>query len=95
MKHSLSNTPTLLIFQNETIENAKGAANVFKNSFSTIGGKTQAEMIHLYKNYTDYLTNQHANPFFLSPTHTVRIKIIFSSLNISKLAGPHSIPAKV
>ena len=57
MRSSLSITPTLLTFQNETINNTKRIANIFNKYFSTIGKKTQAKIKYSYKNYTDYFTN--------------------------------------
>ena len=68
MRSSLSITPTLLTFQNETIHNPIWIANIFNNYFSTIGEKTQTKIKYSYKHYTDYLTNKNPNLFFLSPT---------------------------
>ena len=39
-------TPTFLTFQNETIDNSKGNANIFKNN--------QLKIKYLFKNYTGY-----------------------------------------
>ena len=50
-------TPTLLTFQNETIDNPKSIANIFNNYFSTIGKKTQDKIKYSYKNYTGYLSS--------------------------------------
>ena len=55
MRSSSSITPTLLTFQNETIDNPKRIENIFNNFLSTIGKKTQAKIKYLYGNYTDYL----------------------------------------
>ena len=44
MKSSFSNTPTLLTFQNENIDNSERIANIFNNYFSAIGEKTQAKI---------------------------------------------------
>ena len=87
-------TPTLLSFQNETIDNPKRIANIFNNYFSIIGKKTQARIKHLHKNYTDYLTNENPYSFFLSPTEKEEIKLILSSLDISKATGQYSILTK-
>ena len=95
MRRSSSITPTLLTFQNETIDDPKRIANIFNNYFSTIGENTQAKIKYSYKNYTDYLTKGNLNFFFLSPTDKEEIKLIPSSLDISKATGPHSIPTKV
>ena len=95
MRNSSSITPTLLTDQNGTIDNLKRIGNIFNNYFSTIGKKTQAKIKYSYKNYTDYLTNENRNSFFLSPTDKVEIKLILSSLDISKANGPDSIPTKV
>ena len=40
MRSSSSIIPTLLTFQNETIDNPKRIPNIFNNYFSTIGKKT-------------------------------------------------------
>ena len=40
-------TPTLLTFQNETIDNPKRIANIFNNYFSTIRKKTQAKIKYI------------------------------------------------
>ena len=61
----------------------------------TIGEKTQAKIKYSHKSYTDYLTNENLNFFFLSPTEKDEIKLILSSQDISKATGPYSIPAKV
>ena len=95
MKSSFSNTPTLLTFQNENIDNPERIANIFNNYFSTIGEKTQAKIKHSHKKYTDYLSNENPDTFFLSPTNKEEIKFILSSLDINKSTGPYSIPSKV
>ena len=95
MKSSFSNTPTLLTFQNENIDNPERIANIFNNYFSTIGEKTQAKIKHSHKKYTDYLSNENPDTFFLSPTNKEEIKFILSSLDINKSIGPYSIPSKV
>ena len=95
MKSSFSNTPTLLTFQNENIDNPERIANIFNNYFSTIGEKTQAKIKQLHKKYTDYLTNENSDTFFPSPTDKEEIKFILSSLDINKSTGPYSIPRKV
>ena len=95
MRSSSSITPTLLTFQNETIDNPKRIANIFNNYFSTIGKKSQAKIKYSHKNYNDYLTNENSNSFFLSPTDKEETKLILSSVDISKATGPYSIPNKV
>ena len=95
MRNSSSITPTLLTVQNETVDNLKRIGNIFNNYFSTIGKKTQPKIKYSYKNYTDYLTNENRNSFFLSPTDKEEIKLILSSLDISKTNGPYSIPTTV
>ena len=95
IRSSSSITPTLLTFQNETIDNPKRIANIFNNYFSTIGEKTQAKIKCPHKNYTDFLTDENPNSFFLSPTDKEEIKQILSSLDISKETSPYSIPTKV
>ena len=47
------------------------------------------------KDYPNYLTKENTNSFFLSPTDKEEIKLILSSLDISKATGPYSIPTKV
>ena len=48
MRSSSSITPTLLTFQNETIDNPKRIANILNSYFSTIGEKTQTQKnIHI------------------------------------------------
>ena len=89
MRSSSSITPTLLTFSNERI------ANIFNNYLSTIGKKTQAKIKYSRKNFIDYLTNENANSFFLSPTDKEEINLILWSLDISKATGPYSIPTKV
>ena len=44
MRSSSSTTPTLLTFQNETIDNPKKIVNIFNNYFSAIGKRTQARI---------------------------------------------------
>ena len=95
MKSSSSNSPTLLTYQNENIDNPERIANIFNNYFSTIGEKTQAKIKHSHKKYTDYLTNENPDSFFLLPTNKEEIKFILSSLDINKSTGPYSIPSKV
>ena len=95
MRSSSSVTPTLLTFQNETTDNLKRIASIFNNDFSTISKKTQAKIKYSYKKCTDYLTNENPNSFFLSPKDKEEIKLILSSLVISKPTGPYSIPTKV
>ena len=78
----------MLTFQNENIDNPERIANI-------IGEKTQAKIKHSYKKYTDYLSNENPDTFFLSPTNKEEIKFILSSLDINKSTGPYSIPSKV
>ena len=85
----------LLTYQNDNIDNPERIANIFNSYFSTIGEKTQPKIKHSHKHYTDYLTNENSDSFFLSPTNKEEIKIIFFSLDISKSTGPYSIPIKV
>ena len=94
MKNSSSNSPTLRTYQNENINNPEIISNIFNNYFSTIGEKTQEKIKHSHKKYTDYLTNENPDMFFLSPTNK-EIKFILSSLDVNKSAGPYSIPSKV
>ena len=95
MKSSFSNSPTLLTFQNENIDNPERIANIFNNYFSTIGEKTQAKIKHSHKNYNDYLSNENPHTFFLSPTDKEEIKFILFSLDINESTGPYSIASKV
>ena len=94
-KSPFSNSLTLLTFQNENIDNPERIANIFNNYFSTIGEKIQAKIKHSRKKYTDYLTNENPDMFFLSPADKEEIKFILSSLDINKSTGPYSIPIKV
>ena len=95
MKSSFSNTPTLLTFQNENIDNLERIANIFNNYFSTTGEKTHGKINHSHKKYTDFLSNENPDTFFLSPTTKEEIKFILSSLDINKPTGPYSIPSKI
>ena len=94
IKSSFSNFPTFLTFQNENID-PEIIANIFNNYCSTIGEKTQAKIKHSDKKYTDYLTNENPDMFFLSPTNKDEIKFLLSSLDINKSTGLCSIPSKV
>ena len=89
MKSSCSNSPMLLTYtyQNDSIDNPERIANTFNNYISTIDEKTQAKINHSHKNYTDYLTNENLDSFFLSPTNKEEIKIILFSLDIKKPTG--------
>ena len=49
MKSSSSNSPTLLIYQNENIDNPERRVNIFSNYFRTIGKKTQEKKYILIK----------------------------------------------
>ena len=69
----------LLTYQNDNIDNPGIKANIFDNYFSTIGEKTQAKIKHSHKHFTDYITNENPDSFFLSPTNNKEIKIILSS----------------
>ena len=44
MKTSSPNSPTLLTYQNENIDNPERIANIFNNYFDTTGDKTQAKI---------------------------------------------------
>ena len=94
MKSSSSYSPILLTYQNDNIDNSERIANIFNNYFSTIGEKTQAKIKHSHKHYTDYLTNESPDSFFLSPTNKEEIKIILFSLDINKSTGPYNIPSR-
>ena len=63
MKNSYSNSPTLLSYQNDKIDNPERIANVFNNYFSTIGEKTQTKIKYSHKNYIDYFTNENSDLF--------------------------------
>ena len=94
MKSSSSNSSMLRRHQNENIDNPKRIANIFNNYFSTIGEKTQVKK-HSHEKYTDCLTNENPDSFFLSPTNKEEIKFILSSVDINKSTGPYIIPNKV
>ena len=81
-------------FSKWNIDNLKRIANIFNNYFSTIGEKTQAKIKYSHENYTDHLTNENSNAFFLSPRGKEEIKLILSSLDICKATGPYSVPSK-
>ena len=85
----------MLTLQNENIDHPERIANIFNHYFSTISEKTQAKIKHSCKRYTEYLSNENPDTFFLSPTNKKEIKFILSSLNINKSTGPYSIPSKV
>ena len=95
MKSSSSNSPTLLIYQNENIDNPERIANIFSNYFRTIGKKTQEKIKYSYKKYIYYLTNGNPDTFFLSSINKEEIKFILSSLDINKSTGPNSSPSNV
>ena len=57
--------------------------------------KPQAKTKQSHKNYTDYLTNENPNSISRSPIDKEEIKLILTSLDISKATGPYSIPTKV
>ena len=95
MKSSFSSSLTLLTFQTENLDNPERIANIFNNYFSTIGEKTQAKIKHSHKKYTDYVSNENPDMFFLSPANKEEIKFILSCLDINKSTGPYSIPSKV
>ena len=46
-------TPTVISFQNETIDNPKRIVNLFNKCFNTITKKIQAIISKIYENYTD------------------------------------------
>ena len=69
----------ILIFQKEL--------QYFQQLFQHYWWDTQSKMKYSYINYTDYLTNKDPNSFFLLPTEKKEIKLIFSSLDISKANG--------
>ena len=79
----------------ENIDNLERIANIFNNYFNTIGEKTQAKINHSHKKYTDFLSNENPDTFFLSLTNKEEIKFILSSLDINKSTGPYSIPSNV
>ena len=95
MKSSFSNSPTLLTFQNENIDNPGRIENIFNNYFSTIGENTQAKMKHSHEKYTDHLSNENPDTFFLSATNKEKIKFILPSIDINKSTGPYSVPSKI
>ena len=97
IRSSSSITPTFyLLFKIKLLAIRKGL-QIFSTItlVYTIGEKTQAKIKYSHKRYTDYLTNENLNFFFLSPTEKDEIKLILSSQDISKATGPYSIPAKV
>ena len=86
IKSFTSNSPMLLLtYQNGNIDNPEGIANIFNNYFSITGEKTQAKTKHSRKNYTDYLSNENPDSFFLSPANKDKIKIILSYLDTKNL----------
>ena len=66
MRSSSSVTPTLLTFQNETIDNPNRIKNISNNYFITVGKMSQAKIKYSYENYTDYFTNPNSFFFFLT-----------------------------
>ena len=88
MRSSSSITPTLVTFQNKTIDYPVKIAIIFNNFFSTISKKTLTKIKYLYKGYTVYLTNENPKFFSLLPTGKEEINLILSSPDISKTTVP-------
>ena len=81
IRSSSSITPTFyLLFKIKLLAIRKGL-QIFSTItlVYTIGEKTQAKIKYSHKSYTDYLTNENLNFFFLSPTEKDEIKLILSS----------------
>ena len=57
--------------------------------------RPKQKLKHSHKKYTDHLSNESPDKFFLSPINKEEIKFILSSLDINKSTGPYSIPSKV
>ena len=79
MKSSSSNSPMLLNYQNDNIDNPERIVNIFNNYFSTIDEKTQAKIKHSHKHYTDYLTNENPDSFSFHQLTKKKLKL-FSPL---------------
>ena len=79
MKKSSSNSPVLLTYQNDNVDNPERIANIFNNYCSTIGEETQAKVKHSHKHFTDYFINENPDSFSLLPANNKEIKIILFS----------------
>ena len=90
-----SNVPTVLSLDNDdTITNPYDIANTFNNYFPSVDEatkKTKTKTKYLYKNSSDYLSNESSSTVFLQPTDKEEIANIISSLNPNKASGPNSI----
>ena len=91
----VSSVPGVLTLDNDdTITNPYDIANTFNNYFPSVDEatkKTKTKTKYLYKNSSDYLSNESSSTVFLQPTDKEEIANIISSLNPNKASGPNSI----
>ena len=69
--------------------------NAFNNYFGKVAVDIQSSIRFYKKKYYDYLLPLNIEQFFVTPTDSIKISNIISSLNQKKSDGPNSIPIKI
>ena len=76
MKRCSPYSTALVAYQSETIENPERISNIFNNYVSAIREKTQEKIKHSHNNYSDHLTYENPDSFFLSPTDKEKLNLL-------------------
>jgi len=93
--NNCSNAPLCLSHNNSTITAPKEVANVFNNYFCSVADKVQSSIKFSFRNFQYYLKDVFEKSFFLSPTDSLEVEDILSSLSVDKSHGPNGIPTKI
>ena len=79
---------------NKTVTNSCEIASEFNKHFTSIAKQIEETLIKPKHKYSEYLKNQNANSFFISPTNSDEVLSVIKKLKNNKSTGPSSIPSK-
>ena len=85
----------MLTHKGATVTDPLHIANIFNDDFSSIAGKTEANIKFSNKSFQDVLHHPNADSLFITPTDAHEVNLIISSLNSDKSTGPNSLPTKI
>ena len=95
IKSKSKSSPKSLMVNKKLIADPTAVSETFNEYFSSIASKLQKKIHPPNKDFSDFLTNENPNNFFIKPTNVLEVLNNINDLNTSKGTGPHSIPTNI
>ena len=92
IKHSPASNIHMLTHKVAAVTDLLHITNMFNDYFSSIAGKTKANIKFSNKSFQDFLHHPNGQSLFITPTDAHDLNLIISSLNSDKSTGPNSLP---